>query len=463
MILDDVLSIRDGRLFLEGRAVDELADSFGTPLYAISETQLRRNLRRWTSAFADRWPEGPFRLLPAIKACPLLAVQEILRTEGTGVDTFGPGEFAITQHVGFDPELVSVNGQKDRWLVEAAVAAGARITVDHVDELQEIDDAARRLPTRARVRIRVRPNLLAWDRPTDLSAAELPAGIVMQIYKPGVPTEQLSSIQPGDYPSIDLAGLHMHCARNSAELAYWELAARAFVDVIGLVRDAWHGWTPLELDVGGGFASRRDPVGLELERVAARRRQQAVPTPEEYATTVTETLRDGCAAIGVPLAGVLLEAEPGRAIFTDSGLHLTRVVRVKRQRAPIEHVWLGTDTSEVLFRNGENARFGLVVANRAAEPATVTADVVGCSCEFDRMLADVRVPDVRPGDVLALLDTGAYQEPTASNYNALARPATVLVRDGEAEIVKRAETFDEVVARDVVPERLLARTVTPSS
>src|SRR5262249_22225856 len=164
-------------------------------------------------------------------------------------------------------------------------------------------------------------------------------------------------------------------------------------------------------------------------------------------------LRDELVAGGMPLAGIQLEIEPGRGLYGDAGLHLTSVRHVKRERG---RTWIELDTSEAFLPDVliEHDRFAVVPAVARPQAAPVTADLVGISCGFDVLAADERLPEPEPGDVLAFLGTGAYQDAASSNFNALPRPATVLVHGGEAELVKRRETAAEVFARDIVPARL---------
>ena len=151
-----------------------------------------------------------------------------------------------------------------------------------------------------------------------------------------------------------------------------------------------------------------------------------------------------------------LQVEPGRWLYGDTGVHLARVKVVKRQTKPIPYAWVLTDTTVFFLAGGvlEHNRHPFVVANRADAPATLRADLVGHSCYADQIVLGARLPEVEEGDVIALLETGAYQESSASNFNALPRPATVLVSGATAEIVKSAETTSDVYARDRVPDRL---------
>jgi len=211
-----------------------------------------------------------------------------------------------------------------------------------------------------------------------------------------------------------------------------------------------------ELDVGGGFASPRDPTGRALRRAAGR--PERGPAIEDYADAIASGLRAAMDARGLGRDGLALEIEPGRALYADAGIHLATVRNVKREDGRDPERWIETDTTEMFLADLliEHDVFPVVVASRAATTAAGDADVVGISCGFDVLASGLALPEVEPGDVIALLDTGAYQDATSSNFNAMPRPATILVCDDGAEVVKRAETVDDVFRRDVVPRRLTA-------
>jgi diaminopimelate decarboxylase len=176
---------------------------------------------------------------------------------------------------------------------------------------------------------------------------------------------------------------------------------------------------------------------------------------------VTTTLRTELGRHGLDAQGKTLEVEPGRSLYGDAGLHLARVTFIKRQEEPIPWIWVNTDTSDAFLADqaAEHSRLRYLVADKPIdgerEDRRITADIVGRSCNTDRIIGDASLPaDVSPGDVIAFLDTGAYQDAAASNFNALPRPATVLVHGDEAEVIKRAERVEDVFARDIVPDRL---------
>lgn len=447
--IDDCLSQRSGSLWMEECELADVAREFGTPVYVVSEAQLRGNLRRIQAAFEAAWPHGPVRLLPSLKANLSLALRRILNAEGAGCDTFGPGELHAALTSGVPPQLISVNGSsKDAALIDRAVAAGARITLDSERELDLVIAAARRNHTQAVIRLRLRPDYAGLDLPSDFSP-DLDVAAAAGRYKPGIPAEQ--AIQTGARalaaPELRMSGLMAHLGRHSADPRVWRAMGESFAEVIARCCRAWGGWRPGELDVGGGYPSPRDPTAPD---------GAAPATIEEYARSVAGGLADGLAAAGIDPAGILVEAEPGRGLYADTGVHLTTVRNIKHQAEPFPWTWVEVDSTEMFLADLliEHARFTPMAAQGGDRPAEVEADLVGISCGFDVLAPRVRLPPLEPGDVIAMLDTGAYQDACAANFNALPRPGTVLVSGERAEWIKRPETVDEVFARDVIPERL---------
>jgi len=490
----DCLSVRDGVLHVEGVDTLSLAERFGTPLFVFSEGQIRSNLRRFREAFAEGWP-GPVDVLPAMKASPLLAVRQILSNAGAGADVYSCGELEGVLRTGVAPERVSVSGGgKPEEHLRACIAAGVRITVEDVDELDRIQEVAAGLGKMAQVRLRVKPTLPHLWRPTDFSLLTVPIDLGIQVYKSGIPVEYLPElgVRALSLPNLELVGLHFHAGRHHPSLWYWEGLMLGYARLIAGLCRAWGDWRPAELSIGGGMASPRDPHNQELPRsellltalgypflvglrvlggktyhallgkiVAAltgSREPKAPPSIEAYGRAITRALRRGLKREGIDPQGVRLQLEPGRGLFGDTGIHLARVKKVKRQTSPIPYTWVLVDTTCFFLAGGvlEHNRHPFVFVCKPGAPATQTADIVGHSCYADQIVLAARVPEVAEGDVLALLETGAYQECSASNFNALPRPASVLVHGDEAELIKRAETVSDVYGRDQVPARLLS-------
>jgi len=286
----------------------------------------------------------------------------------------------------------------------------------------------------------------------------VPIREVAQRYKPGLPPDDVLALDRAllTDPALDVSGVHCHVARHSRRPELFESMVASLIELLAEVRDAWGGWQPRELDLGGGFSYPGDPMGLSGLSDEELGDLPVAPTPAEYAEVLTSTVRRELTRQRFATDGLCLEIEPGRAVYATAGLHLTRVVNVKEQRDPAPRRWVETDTSEAFLPdvNLEHVRWPTILPEKAAAPLTQTADLVGRSCGFDLLVPDARLPVVTAGDLLALLVTGAYQDAGANNFNALPRPATVLVSDSQAEMIKRRETVAEVFARDVVPERL---------
>jgi len=442
--IDKVLSIRDNHLWMEGCDTVELAEEFGTPLFVMSETQLRSNYRAIKAAFQSAWSWGPVEVLPSIKANYTLAIRRVLVEEGAGCDTFGSGELHAALRAGTTAAQISVNGSaKGAALIDSAVEAGASITLDSERELDLVISAVQRLGRPARIRLRLRPEYADLSEPSDF----LPSMSIRdaaQLYKPGIEPHLAREIglRALATPGIELAGLMAHLGRHSAEPEVWAKMASSFGETVAALCHAWHPWRAQELDIGGGFPSPRDPSSPQRRRA---------PPLEALARNIALALRASLTRGNVDPHGIKLQVEPGRSLFADAGLHLARVCHIKSQRVPKEHTWIEVDTTEMFLPDLfiERARFTPVFASQAAMEPQSTAHIVGVSCGYDVLAQSVRVPVVGIGDVVAFLDTGAYQDAAASNFNVLPRPATVLVQGERRQLVKRRENISDLFARDV--------------
>ncbi len=491
--IDESLATRDGHLFIEACDTVDLARRFGTPLFVISENQLRRNTRRFQEAFAAAWPDGAVDVLPAIKANWILATRMILSAAGAGADVYSEGELRAALEAGVAPAKISVNGGgKPDGLIEQCIRAGVRITVEDLDEPGRIDRIAGRLGKTARIRLRVKPSFPNLWKSTDFAQEKVSIDLGIQTYKSGIPAQYLPALgrEVRQRANLDMVGIHFHAGRHHPSLWYWRGLMKQYAHLVGDLGREWGGWQPREIDIGGGFALHRDPhnkLGLRRDVVEtwltwplacllqllppARRYRlmrrfvglftkapspRRAPAIEAYAHASAGTLRRALNERNIDTRGITLQIEPGRSLYGNAGIHLTRVKQFKQQTEPLPMNWVLTDTTYFFLSGGvyEYQLGHFLFANRTDDPPVHVADIVGHSCYADRILPFVRVPAVERGDLVALLDMGAYQEVSASNFNALPRPATVLVNGAQAEVIRRAETLDDVFRRDIVPERL---------
>src|SRR3989442_3863713 len=338
--IDDCLSIREGHLFIEACDAAALGRRFGTPIYVVSEDQLRRNIRRFRRAFQERWPEGPVHVLPSVKANFTLALLRILAREGTGCDTFGSGELNAALRAGIPAASISVNGSsKSRSLIEQALRAGARITLDSRGEIDLVREVARALKIRAKVRFRVRPAYEGLDEPSDFYDDDTPIRIAAQQYKPGIPTEELLAhgAQALRASELDVTGVMVHLGRHSPDLDVWRGMVRSLVTLIAELSRAWGGWEPREIDLGGGFAAPRDPTGRTTRRGA--KRAAVAPSAEAYAEAMTDTLRRELKLNGVHSERENLEIRPRPSGLADAGIHPPSVRGLKTANGPQAWSW----------------------------------------------------------------------------------------------------------------------------
>lgn len=491
--IDDCLSTRKGHLFIEDCDTVDLVEKFGSPLFVISEGQLRRNVRRFHEAFALHWPGGKVEVLPAIKANWILATRKVLSEEGAGADIYSYGELHAALEAGVKPEIISVNGAgKQEDLIEKCIRTGVRITVEDLDEPELINRMAKRMGTKAKIRFRVKPNFPELHKPTDFAQEKVTIDIGIQVYKSGIPAQYLPELGQRvlQMPNLELVGLHFHGGRHHPGVWYWQKLMKGYAALIAELSKAWGGWQPQEIDIGGGFAIYRDPhnklglrhdvvetwltwpliqlmrllkpelryriMGKVLPMFTKTPNRKMAPSVEEYGQAAAGTLHQELTRLGVNTQGVTLQIEPGRCLYGNTGIHLTRVKKFKQQTQPMPWNWVLTDTTYFFMAGGmyEYQFNHFMFANRTEDKPKYVADIVGHSCYGDRILPLVKVPDVKPGDVIAMLDMGAYQEVSASNFNALPRPATLLVNGSTAEIIRRAETIEDVFLRDIIPERL---------
>ncbi len=496
--IDDCLSTSRGRLFIEQCDTVELIEKFGSPLFAYSEDQLRRNIRRFQQAFGQGWPGGNVKVMPAAKANWIEAVQRVIVDEGCGADIYSPGELDVCLRAGFDPQYISVNGvPKRRDHILRCVKEGVRVTIDSIEEVDMIQAAVAELNMTAHVRLRLKPALSGFIKHSDFSAEGLiPTDLAAIAYKGGLSFEMIREVAPRimAMDNVELMGFHEHHGRHHRSTQYWQEQMRAYAAEIAKVCDLLGGYRPKEIDIGGGFAVYRDPFAAAvhydtplqflalhgisklfklfgddmryrildklLGATVMKPNQKKAPTIEQYGQACTGTLTAELRRHGIDPEGVMLQLEPGRCLHGDCGVHLTTVQAIKRITSPIRYNQVVTDSTEFWFTGGiyEHHLWDYVFANKTDAPKIEKADINGRSCYGDRIIPLVMIPRAEVGDILAMLDTGSYQEVSMSNFNAMPRPATVMVSGGQAEIIRRAEDLEDVFRRDVVPQRLRVQT-----
>jgi diaminopimelate decarboxylase len=416
-----------GHLVFGGVDVVELAEQYGTPLYIIDEHKIRANFRRYKDAFASVRNDIYF----AVKANGNIAVLRILAQEGAGADVFSGGELELVKLAGIPLSKVLFNGNaKSIEELRAAVESQVTVSVDSREELQTLSAVAVEMGTEAMISMRVNPDVSPNVNPkiaTGLRTAKF--GIP---YEDIVPTYE----EAATLPNIVIKGIHCHIGSQILDISVFEEATEK---MMRLVTDLYERGIELEfVDLGGG-------LGISYDKA-----NEKASTPQDLAAMILPTFKAKTQALGITPRLIL---EPGRSIAGPASILVCQVNTVKDA---YKH-FVAVDAGFNLFVRPAmyDAYHEVVVANKVQEPASVLSTVVGPICESGDIIAKERMlPDVKRGDYVAILDTGAYGFSMSSQYNGRPRCAEVLVKDGAVELIREKESIEDITRHQVIPERL---------
>jgi diaminopimelate decarboxylase len=411
----DPFAYLDGRLCVGGLPLDELVTDGDTPAYVYDLDAVAAAYRRVAAAFA---PIGG-RVLYAVKANSNLAVLATLVRLGAGFDVVSGGELLRVLRAGGDPAAtVFASVGKTEEELALAVGHGVTVHVESADELHALQAVAARLGRPARFAIRVNPDVEV-DTHASIQTGHDEAKFGVPV---AVAHELLAAAARGGLPGLHPVGVHVHVGSQLPGPDGMVAGARVGLGVLQAGRAA--GLALDWLDVGGGL-----PVDYGGGRA---------PGPEPFA----EALRPVVAG-----AGVRLGVEPGRALVARAGALVARVLYRKHRSAGR---MLVVDTGmHHLLRPALYQAVHRVLPVAAAPPAGPT-ELVGPICESTDVLAVAAdLPDLAPGDLVAVMDAGAYGMTMASNYNSQPRPAEIVVAGGSARVARRRETWEELLAWEV--------------
>lgn len=426
----------EGQLNIGGVEAAALTSQFGTPLYVMDEELIRQNCRAYTSALRECYPNA--EVAYASKAFLCTAMVALIQEEGLSLDVVSGGEIATALKAGYPLEKTYFHGNnKSPAELELALTCGVgRIVVDSLHELDLLNQLAWKVGKTPKIYLRITPGVDAHTHHY-ITTGNLDS-------KFGIPIEGGMAMQAIKralgLAHVELAGLHCHIGSQIFDLEAYQVAVRSMLQLVQQVRKETGFVTP-ELNMGGGLGIRYT-------------NDDTPTTPERLVRVLTDTVKAVATELGLPLPRLILE--PGRSIVGEAGTTLYTVGIIKE--IPGVRTYLAVDGGM-----GDNirpalyqARYDALVANKADEVATRRVTVVGRYCESgDRLIEEADVAaSVAPGDLLAIFATGAYNYTMASHYNRFPKPAVVFVRDGEADLVVRRESFAEMAALDLMPERL---------
>lgn len=438
-----------GHLTLGGCDAVELAREFGTPLYVFDEDTLRGQCRAFIEAFRSRYPDTAVAY--AAKAYLGRAMAAIMAQEGMDLDVVSGGELAIAASVNFPPDRIHFHGnnKSEAELDEALDYGIARVIVDNFHELRVLDALAGARGIRQKVLLRLSPGIDPHTHyKTTTGTLDNKFGIPM--FAPLAPSSVARSPSPDqgitqaeaavrqalEMPGLDLAGLHVHLGSPIFELEPYTQAVDTICDFVAKMRNKL-GFEMREFSPGGGFA-------------VAYTDDQQPPSPGEYAEAIIPPLRAACERHGIPLPRLFIE--PGRSIVARAGVALYTVGASKDVPGVRRYVSVDGGMADNIRPAMYDSKYAALVANRALDDRVETVTVAGKYCESgDMLMKDAGLPPLAHGDILAMPAAGAYALAMASNYNASLRPAIVLVKDGRSYLIRRRETYEDLMSPDVWP------------
>lgn len=422
----------NGSLRLGGVHLAELAEQYGTPLYVFDEATLRARARAARTAFARCYPRT--RVLYAGKALLSIPIVAILREEGLGLDVVSGGELYAGLKAGVPASTITFHGnnKSEQELREAIVAGVGLIAVDNHFELALLTDLAADLGTRVPVLLRLNPGVDVHTHD------KIKTGVIDSKF--GFPIwngDAAAAVQRAvGTPGLDLVGYHAHLGSQLFDADTMRVAIEAMVEFAAEMRDRF-GVTPREISPGGGF-------GIAYEA------GESEAVFEDWANIIGSALSHSCDRHGLPLPE--LAVEPGRAIVGPSAVALYRVGSMKDIPGVRRYVSVDGGMADNIRPTLYGARYTAAIANRAEDEPRKRVTIAGKYCESgDVLIEDIELPELVSGDLLAVPAVGAYCLAMASNYNQALRPAVVLVKDGVARLIRRRETYEDLVVTEVCP------------
>ena len=409
----------------------DLAKEYGTPLYVIDEDLFRENCRIYKNAM-DKYYDGKGLVIYANKAFCTKFSCRVVKEEGLGIDVVSGGELYTAIQTNFPMDKVYFHGNnKTVDEITMAVENGVGcVIVDNIYELEKLNEIAKEHGVVQNIMFRIKPGVDAHTHSfiqtgqiDSKFGVALENGEAFEIYK-------IAS----EMSNVKVDGVHCHIGSQIFDIEPFCKAAEIMMNFVGDLKDKL-GLEVEKLNLGGGYGimytENDDPVPYD-----------------DYIKHVSEVVKETAAKRGVKLPFIIME--PGRSLIAPAGITLYTVGGIKDIKNVRKYVsvdgGMGDNPRYIMYESEYTA----VVANNADAPRTETVTIAGKCCESgDLLLKDAKMPKIQVGDTLAVLATGAYNYSMASNYNRIPRPAVVAVSDGNAKVVVKRESYEDLVRNDL--------------
>lgn len=433
MICDNISVSKEGHLLFAGQDTVELAKKYGTPVYLMDEDKIREKCRMYKKAFEENFGKSAVPLY-ASKANCFKRIYEIMAEEGMGIDVASSGEIYTAVKAGYDlsKAYFHSNNKTDGDIAYAMDNNIGYFVADNIEEVKVIEAEAAKRGIKQKILLRLTPGI---DPHTYEAIA---TGNVDSKFGTAIETGQAETIalETIKMPHIDLRGFHCHVGSQVFAEDVFERAAVVMLEFIAVMKEK-HGFTALELDLGGGYGVRYtedDPVMDVGAKV----------------TQVAETIKSTCRRLNMEIPEIHME--PGRSIVADAGMNLYTVGTVKQIPGYKNYVSVDGGMADSPRYALYKAPYTCLTANKMNEKADFEASLVGRCCESGDILQEhVKFPEsVQRYDIVAVCTTGAYHYAMSSNYNRLPKPPVIMLRGGnESYVAVKGETLEDLTRNDL--------------
>lgn len=431
MKLFGTMKVEDNQLTIGGAKAIDLVKEYGSPLYVFDEELIREYCRDYRNYF--RCEENNNRVAFAGKAFLTVQMCKLLKEENMSLDVVSGGELYTAYKAGFPLERVMFHGNnKTLDEIELGVKLGVgNFVVDNHYEMEVLNDIAKSYGKTQNIYLRITPGIEAHTHDyiktgqIDSKFGFAPVGTVIEDA-----VEKAINLE-----NINLAGIHCHIGSQIFELQPYEDAVEVMLALVKKIQEN-HGYSIKEVDFGGGF-------GIYYNKGDKPR------TTREYCETIINKVDEVCRRTGQERP--ILTIEPGRSIVANAGSTLYTVGSVKEIPGVRTYVAVDGGMTDNIRPALYNAAYECVIANRVNSECGQTVTIAGKCCESgDILLENVELPEVKSGDILAILTTGAYGYSMSSNYNRIPKLAVVMIRDGQARLVCKRESYEDIIRNDVL-------------
>ncbi len=417
-----------GHLVIGGSDTIELVKEFGTPLYVFDEATLRGKCAEFKKEFGERYENTV--IVYAGKAFMNRTLCLILKEEGLGLDVVSAGEMAVARSAGFPLQKAYFHGNnKSADELRHALEWGVGyIVVDNFHELDMLSAIAREKGKKQAILLRLTPGI---DPHTHKF---ITTGTTDSKFGFPLMTAEDAITKAMTAPNLNLIGLHFHLGSQIFEVEPYEQAIGVILDLAAKMKQN-KGFILKQLDIGGG-------VGVQYTLDAP------APSVSSYAEAVTSSVKKGCQKLKLELPQLVIE--PGRAIVCQAGVALYQVGAIKDIPGVRTYVSIDGGMADNIRPAIYGSKYEAVVANKVTARDTKVVTIAGKFCESgDILIRDINLPEMTAGDIIAVPCSGAYCLAMGSNYNSSLKPAVILVNRGKTQVMRRRETFDDLIRLDM--------------